>query len=135
MNDMTTTFYSKVFGDPRTILSVMFRSHDVSQAHKLALFLLYFMEISHKFFRDSSFTQLHAVHHMAKSIPARSQAAPGAGCPGENFTASQRDACKSHFVLACSLHGLRGGLLQDMADFVDRAMGHYRPFVGDRSDR
>ena len=50
-----------------------------------------------------------------------------------HFTASQRDAWKSHFVAAFSEHGVRGGLLQDMADFVDRGMRFYGPIVGDRS--
>ena len=129
---VTTTFYANVFADP--ILSVMFRSHDASHAQKLALFLLNFMEITDKFFLTSSFSTLHAVHHVSKQIPARATAPPGAGCPGGNFTASQRDAWKLHFVSAFSQHGLRGGLLQDMADFVDRAMRFYGPFAGDRSD-
>lgn len=127
---MTTTFYAKVFADP--ILSVMFRTRDESHAQKLALFLLNFMEITDKFFLVSSISKLHAVHDAAKRIPARAAAPAGAGCPGGNFTASQRDAWKSHFVAAFSEHGLRGGLLQDMADFVDRGMRFYGPFVGDR---
>ena len=130
---MTTTFYAKVFGDP--ILSIMFRSQDASHAQKLALFLLNFMEITDRFFTISSFSKLHAMHDASKLIPARAAAPPGAGCPGGNFTSSQRDAWKSHFVSACGEHGLRGGLLQDLADFVDRAMQFYGPFVADRSDK
>jgi hypothetical protein len=129
---VTTTFYVKVFADP--ILSVMFRTRDESHAQKLALFLLNFMEITDKFFVTSSFSKLHALHDAAKLIPARAAAPPGAGCPGGSFTASQRDAWKSHFVAAFSEHGLRGGLLQDMADFVDRAMRFYGPFAEDRKD-
>lgn len=127
----TTTFYTKVFADP--ILAVMFRSHDESHAYKLALFVMNFMEITDKFFRVSSISTLHAVHHTAQQLPSRATAPPGAGCPGGNFTASQRDAWKSHFVAAFSEHGVRGGLLQDMADFVDRGMRFYGPIVGDRS--
>ena len=52
-----------------------------------------------------------------------------------HFPSSQRDAWKSHFVAAFSEHGVRGGLLQDMADFVDRGMRFYVPFVGDRIDK
>lgn len=130
---VTTTFYAKVFSDP--ILAVMFRTRDESHALKLALFLLNFMEITDKFFQTSSFGTLHALHNAAKLIPSRASAPPGAGCPGGNFTASQRDAWKSHFVAAFSEHGLRGGLLQDMADFVDRGMRFYGPFDGDRKEK
>ena len=81
----------------------------------------------------SCISTLHAVHHTAQQLPSCATAPPGAGCPGGNFTASQRDAWKSHFVAAFSEHGVRGGLLQDMADFVDRGMRFYGPIVGDRS--
>jgi hypothetical protein len=47
---------------------------------------------------------------------------------------SQRDIWKEHFIGAFrDTGGLRDGLLQDISDFVDRAMDHYGPFEKDRS--
>ncbi len=68
-------------------------------------FLMNFMEISDKYFRVSSIPRLHAMHDSAKSLEARATAPPEAGCPGGDFTASQRDAWKMHFVAAFREHG------------------------------
>ena len=130
---VTTTFYRNVFADP--ILGVMFKVHEASHAQKLALFLLYFMEVSDTYFRQpgvAGFGTLHQAHHQSKGLAARAEAPPGAGCPGGHFTKSQRDAWRGHFVAAFEEHGVRGGLLQDLADFVDRAMPRYGPFANDR---
>jgi hypothetical protein len=87
------------------------------------------------YFRErGSFRTLHTRHAVSQKYAERASAPPGAGCPGHVFTFSQRDAWKGHFVEAFrTTGGLRDGLLQDMADFVDRAMGFYGPFEADRS--
>ncbi len=87
------------------------------------------------YFRErGSFRTLHTRHAASQQYPERAKAPPGAGCPGRGFTISQKEAWKKHFVEAFRVTGrLRDGMLQDMADFVDRAMDHYAPFEPDRA--
>lgn len=129
---VTAAFYERVFDDP--ILGVMFRDRSSEHARRLMLFCLSFMEISDDYFKErGSFGTLHARHAASQLIEKRSEAPPGAGCPGGKFTVSQRNAWKGHFVAAFrDVGGLRGGVLQDMADWVDRSMAFYAPFAPDR---
>ena len=130
---VTSAFYEKVFKDP--ILGVMFEEHSPVHAYRLMLSCLYFMEISDDDHKErGSFATLHKKHAEAQQRAQRASAPPAAGCPGGKFTASQRDAWKQHFVASfAEVGGLHGGLLQDISDWVDRAMDHYTPFAKDRS--
>lgn len=131
---VTASFYERVFEDP--ILGVMFRDRSPDHARRLMLFCLSFMEVSDDYFTErGSFRTLHARHAASQLNEKRAEAPPGAGCPGGKFTVSQRDAWKRHFVEAFrDIGGLRGGLLQDIAAWVDRSMAFYAPFAPDRTD-
>lgn len=130
---VTSAFYERVFTDP--ILGVMFRDRSTEHARRLMLFCLNFMEISDDYFAErGGFGTLHARHAASQLNEKRASAPPGAGCPGGKFTVSQRDAWKHHFVTAFrEVGGLQGGLLQDVADWVDRSMSFYAPFAPDRA--
>ena len=150
-----------MFEDP--ILQVFFIGREKKHAERLAMFLLYVMNISNKYVKERySVDMVETSHYMSKFYQERLDAPPGAGHPGGNFTHSQvskisykyslmksytanihideynitliqRIAWKEHFISTCvEVAGMEGQLLQDMSDFVDRAMEAYGPFEDDR---
>lgn len=134
VHKMTAVFYDRVFSDE--ILSPLFAEKKPFHPQRLAWLLLSFMEIDDTYFKQRrGFGTIHAMHHKSQERKERAEAPPGCGCPGGNFTVSQKDAWKNHFLAACEECGLKDGLLQDMSDFVDRSMRFYGPFDKDRDDR
>eukprot|EP00759_Apiculatamorpha_spiralis_P040307 PhF_6_TR38928/c0_g1_i2/m.58239/K06886/glbN; hemoglobin len=127
-------FYQRVFRDP--VLQMLFLIPDHAHAEHLFMFLAYFCEIDEKYMveRGGFFTS-HEAHQRVKDFPQRLQGPKGAGCPGRAFTHTQKNAWKGHFMWACETVGnLRGGLLKDMSDWVDRMMFLYGPFDNDREE-
>jgi len=84
----TTAFYNKVFEDP--ILNIFFIGNDKKHAERLALFLLYVMNISNKYIQERySVDMVETSHYMSKFYQERLDAPAGAGYPGGSFTNSQ----------------------------------------------
>lgn len=131
VNRLTSAFYERVFADP--ILSPLFAEKAKFHSERLAWLLMSFMEVSDQYFKARrGFGTIHAMHQKSKDRKQRAEAPPGCGCPGGNFTVSQRDAWKGHFLAACDEVGLKEGLKQDMSEWVDRSMRSYGPFDKDR---
>ena len=155
IHKLAVIFYEKLFDDP--ILCVFFVERDKKHAERLTWFLLYVMDISDKYMEERhSLDTVEVAHYMSKFYQERLSAPPGAGCPGGNYTNSQvkytnyysismldsnsllliwikRIAWKKHFLDSCvEVAGLKGELLQDISDFVDRSMEAYGPFDDDR---
>ena len=128
---ITRTFYAKVFAN--NVLSPMFAEKDDSHPMKLAWFLMTIMEVSDRYFEEGgSFSKLHREHRVAMGRKERLDGPKGCGRPGTGFTRTQRDAWQMLFHEATVDCGLSGGILQDLDNFVTRAMGFYGPFTADR---
>ena len=133
---LTTCFYDRVLRDPIIEPLHAVKDREV-HALRLSWYLQLFMEVSTKYKEErgafeTRFQKLKDAHERARRRVQRATAPPGAGCPGGPFTDSQRLAWKGHFMASCEEVGLRGGILKDFENFVDRDMPFYGPFAPDR---
>ncbi len=79
--------------------------------------------------RNSSVMQAPAADaHSAASMPCQ----PSSYIPPHRISRVIAVACRTREKSEPLVFGLRGGLLKDMADFVDRGVRFYGPFVGER---
>jgi hypothetical protein len=149
-----------VFADD--ILAPMFATTDATHAERLCWFLELFMEVSNRYNEErggfaTGFENLHLGHARSQARQERLSGPPGSGCPGRPFTDSQRLRWKDLFLEALRQHPVMSrkstdetlatsgdrplhsdadvsAFIKDFADFIDRGMRFYAPFVRDRDE-